>query len=150
MDTGSGVVLVVLVVIVATGTVSGLGAAASRRSELARVRVDGDAVVVKPVGVLKLLALTSGVRLPVSQLAAAFWVERPQERYRPGVRWPGTWLPGLLAGSFRGPEGRSFWVVGRGETSVRLDLDGHGYDYVVVDVADPAAVLSEINRARRP
>ena len=66
------------------------------------------------------------------------------------MRMPGTWLPGLLAGTFRGPRGARSGVVGRGETSVRLDVVDERYEYVVVDVADPAGTLREINRARRP
>lgn len=147
MDAASVAVVIVVVVI---GLVIYAGVAASRRPGLARVRLEGDAAVVEPLGVLKLLALTSGVRVPLEHVTAAFQVERPQEHYRPGMRMPGTWLPGLLAGTFRGPEGRSFWVVGRGETSVRLDVVDERYEYVVVDVADPAGTLREINRARRP
>lgn len=146
MDTGTEVVLLVFLVI---GLVIAQGVSASRRAALARLRLDGEAVVVEPVGILKLLALSSGLRLPVEHVTAAFQVDRPQERYRPGMRLPGTWLPGLLAGTFQGPEGRSFWVVGRGDTSVRLDVADERYDYVVVDVEDPAQALREINQARR-
>ena len=147
MDARTATAVIFFVVI---GLVISAGVSASRRPGLARVRLDGDMAVVEPLGVLKLLALTSGVRVPLEHVTAAFQVERPQERYRPGMRMPGTWLPGLLAGTFRGPEGRSFWVVGRGETSVRLDVVDERYDYVVVDVTDPAGTLREINRARRP
>jgi hypothetical protein len=147
MDAGTEVVLIVVLVV---GVVIYLGVAASRRPGLARVRREGEAVVVEPIGILKLLALTSQLRLDAGQVTAVFSVQQPQERYRPGMRMPGTWLPGLLAGTFRGPEGRSFWLVGRGETSVRLELVEGRYDYVVVDVADPAETVREINRARRP
>lgn len=126
------------------------GGLAARRPELARLWVEGDELVAAPVGVLKLLALAVAVRVPLEHVVAISRVDRPQDRYRPGVRMPGTWLPGLLAGSFQGQEGRSFWVVGRGETSLRIDLQGARLSYLVVDVADPVATMRRLNQGRHP
>jgi hypothetical protein len=95
------------------------------------------------------LALASRIVVPVDHVVAAQCVTRPQDDERPGLRLPGTSMPGLLAGTFVGPEGRSFWLVGLGETSVRLDLDDEIYTYLVVDVADPRTTLREIYQARR-
>jgi hypothetical protein len=147
MDTGAITALIAFLVI---GAVVYQAVVASRRKELARVRVEGAFAVIEPVGIMKLLALTARLEVRLAHMSGVFEVERPQDRYRPGMRLPGTWLPGLLAGTFQGPEGRSFWLVGRGETSVRLDLDDEHYDYIVIDVADPSATLGELKQPRRP
>jgi hypothetical protein len=142
-------VVATLAICLALAGVLGWGIAASRRQALVRITLDGATILVEPLGVMKLLALTSRLAVPVDHVTAAYAVSRPQDDYRPGLRMPGTWMPGLLAGTFVGPEGRSFWVVGQAGSSVRLDLDDKSYAYLVVDVADPAATLRDIHRARR-
>ena len=147
MDTGVFGTLAIVLVLVG---VLAWGRAASRRSALARVTVQGAAVVVEPLGIMKVLALASRIVVPIDHVLAAECVLRPQDDERPGLRLPGTSMPGLLAGTFVGPEGRSFWLVGLGETAVRLDLDDEIYSYLVLDVADPRATMREIYRADRP
>jgi hypothetical protein len=124
------------------------GVHAARQPDLARISASAQEIRVVPIGLMKVLALHLGLRIPPDHVTAAYPVSRPQERYSPGARLPGTWLPGLLAGSFQGAEGRSFWVVGTGENAVRIDLQDDHYDYVVVDVDDPAAAVRAITAAR--
>ena len=143
--------IIALIVILAIAAVLVLGGVQARRPALARISATGGSIVVEPLALMKLLALRGRIVVPAAHVRTALPVNRPQDQFRPGLRLPGTSLPGLLlAGSFRGRGERSFWVVGRGETAVRIDLADEAYDYVVVDVADPAAALREINQARRP
>jgi hypothetical protein len=147
MDSDATIALVMTLVI--TGAI-GFGVLAARRPGLARIRLTGRGIVVEPLGIMKLFALRPRIEVPSAHVRSAFTVDRPQEQYRPGLRLPGTRLPGLLAGTFQAMGERSFWVVGLGRTSIRLNLTDEWYDYIVIDVADPAAALEQINKARRP
>lgn len=140
---GIAVALAVVLLLIA-------GVVASRRPGLARVQVMSDVVVVRPRGVLAVLALRSRITLPLSDIEAVYPVEDPRERYgSPGVRLPGIWLPGLLAGTFQSRSGRSFWLVGARGTSVRMDLAHRALAYLVVDVADPQGVVDDVRAALR-
>lgn len=126
------------------------GAVASRRPALASVRVEPDALVVRPRGVMVLLALRPRIRVELTAVEAIYPVDDPREQYgSPGMRMPGTWLPGLLAGTFQNRTARSFWLVGTGGTSVRMDLAHRSLDYLVVDVADPDQVVRDVRTALR-
>jgi hypothetical protein len=65
------------------------------------------------------------------------------------LRWPGTSIPGLIkAGSFwNGPRG-SFWDVRRQQDKVIvIELCGWRYDYIVVEVENPALTIERVRAA---
>ncbi|MGH9061454.1 MAG: hypothetical protein ACRDZY_18360, partial [Acidimicrobiales bacterium] len=63
------------------------------------------------------------------------------------MRLGGTSVPGLTAGNYGSDEGSSFWAVGSGRRGVVLELRGEGFDYVVVEVADPEATVAMLRSA---
>lgn len=68
-----------------------------------------------------------------------------------GMRLPGVWIPRvLLAGTYRKPTSRSFFAVAYGRDALVLDLDGHEYDMVVVDVDDPQRLMERIRDPGNP
>jgi hypothetical protein len=62
-----------------------------------------------------------------------------------GWRVPGTHVPGVIvAGTFyRGGE-RHFWDVRDASRGIEIELAGHRYDRLFVEVADPDAALREL------
>jgi hypothetical protein len=78
----------------------------------------------------------------------------PEARVRlhQSVRWPGTAVPGLItAASYYSARGWSFWdVVGRGQNAVTLELEGHRYSELVLDVAEPDHAVAKLRRAIGP
>ena len=67
-----------------------------------------------------------------------------------GLRAPGAYLPGVIAGgTYFGRGGRAFWSVRHPEKAVIIDLDGGPYARLVVEVADPVTTAAAIEAARR-
>ena len=65
------------------------------------------------------------------------------------VRWPGTCIPGIItAGSYWNGSGWAFWDVRRRRDNVVvIELTGWQYDYLVVEVADPAGTIEQVRNA---
>lgn len=68
-----------------------------------------------------------------------------------GLRFPGTNLPGYyLAGTFwkfwGNPAKRvkSFWIRRHPDKCIKINLANHDYDYLMVEVDDPAAEITRI------
>lgn len=64
----------------------------------------------------------------------------------PGARWGwATTIPGVIhVGSFRHVGSRDSWDVARPASAIVIELTGHKYDRLIVEVDDPAAVLAAI------
>ena len=61
---------------------------------------------------------------------------------------PGTHVPGLIiAGTYYRHGERVFWDVRDASKAVVVELDGHDYDRLVIEVEDPAAVVALLERA---
>jgi hypothetical protein len=65
-----------------------------------------------------------------------------------GFRLPGTQIPGLLtAGTFYQHDGAVFYDVRNPERTIVLELEHEHYKRLVVEVADPAAAVANIEGA---
>lgn len=109
--------------------------------DLARVTVTGEAVRIVPRGVLRLLSFRRELVLARSQLrqvTVAACADLPPG----GLRSPGLAVPGLRAGTYRGPDSVSYWLVGRAARVVRIDVAGGPVDYVLIQVRDPEALAA--------
>ena len=119
---------------------------------MVEVRIDGNAVVFEILGLHKLWALRSRVRVRLANVRDVRVVADLREVHEPGRTWfraPGTHIPGLIkAGSFLS-EGRSvFWAVGRRRPAIVVELAHEGFDRLVVEVADPAHAVEALKAAR--
>lgn len=113
---------------------------------MVEVREDGDAVVFEPVGWHKLWALRGAVRVPRASIVAAR--ENPgAAKGFPGIRLPGTHLPGVIvAGSYWWKGAWAFYDVARGESVLEVELDGSGfYRRLVVGVESAAALAGRLS-----
>ena len=61
---------------------------------------------------------------------------------------PGTHIPGvIIAGTFYRNGKRVFWDVKDREKAIVIELAGHRYHQLIVEVADPAAEVQRIGDA---
>jgi hypothetical protein len=113
---------------------------------MATVTVEGGTIRIRLQGWAKLWALKGALDIPVSCVRSV--VVAPSKLRPRGLRAPGTALPGVIyAGTYRWRGIKEFWSVRHAEKALVLDLEGHTYTRVVVEVSDPAAVVTAIEQA---
>jgi hypothetical protein len=108
-------------------------------------------LVVRPIGWQRAYALKTSLYAAKADVVSAEPGGRLAENGPVGLRFPGTNLPGyFLAGTFwkfwGNPADRvkSFWVRRHPEKCIRITLANHDYDYLMVEVDDPAAEIARI------
>jgi hypothetical protein len=105
-----------------------------------------DHLAVRITGSDRVWALSSGVEVPLREVAGAQVLERAKAPR--GVRAPGTHWPGAItAGTFRWGGKRRLWAVRGAQDVLVIRLRGERLDAVVVEVPDPQAEADRINRA---
>lgn len=112
----------------------------------ATIGIVEDELVVRPLGAMRVWALSRGVSVPVSAVADIGVADR---RAVPlGLRAPGAYLPGVVcAGTYRRRGSKSLWMVGRTSRVLVIDFVDQSYDRVVVQVAEPEAAAIALRRA---
>ena len=109
---------------------------------MARVRYEGDELVVHLGWLEKLGAFRGDVRVPRSSVRDVRATDRPWSELR-GIRAPGTGFPGLIAlGTRRGDGNRDFTAVYRDRPAVVIELEGAEFDRLVISVHDGAEVTA--------
>lgn len=111
---------------------------------MARFTVEGDNLVVE--GLSKLWAFKSRLDIPLANVRGATAdpgiVKDPR-----GIRSPGTRVPGvIIAGTFRIDGERVFWDVRDPAKTVVIELANERYARLVVQVPDPEATVTLIER----
>lgn len=115
---------------------------------MVEVTVHGDHVHFSVEGWDKLWALKSQLEIPVAHIRAVRADPEPARGWWHGVRLPGTQIPGLLtAGSFYQSDGFVFFDVHDPERTVVIDLAHEHYQRLVIEVADPDAVVRTLEAA---
>ena len=105
-----------------------------------------DRLLVRPVGLVRVWALSRGVEVPISSVVDIGVSERKDLVL--GMRFPGTHLPGVLtAGTFRSRGEKSLWMVGRNERVLVIELTGEKYRHLVLGVEDPEAAPEALRAA---
>ncbi len=137
-----GIILAVVAVLI-----GGICATAFAGPNLAAVGVTHDnRLLARPVGLVRVWGLTTGVDVPVSSVVDV-GVSEPGDVAR-GYRFPGTRLPGVMtAGTFRSHGERDLWMVGRNETVLVVELVGERYRHLVLGVEDPEAATEALRAA---
>lgn len=110
---------------------------------MARLTVDGSALIMALNPLEKLGALHGSVRVPLTAIAAMEPCDAIWDELR-GWRMPGTGLPGMIAlGTWRYSGGKDFVAVcGRG--GVVVTLAGLEWNRLLVSCRDPRRVCREI------
>jgi hypothetical protein len=101
-------------------------------------------------GLDKLWALRSRLELPLAHITGVRADPSVASGWWHGLRFGGTNVPGLLtAGTFYQDGGFVFWDVHDPAQTIVVDLDHEHYRALVIEVADPAQVVADL-QARLP
>lgn len=127
--------------------VGGIAATSLSGPNLAAVGVTpDDRLLVRPVGLVRLWALSSGIDVPMTSVVDVG--VSPRKGLVKGFRAPGTYLPGVMtAGTFRSRGERDLWMAGRAESVLVIELHGERYRHVIVQVEDPEAATEALRAA---
>lgn len=105
-----------------------------------------DRLLIRPVGLMRLWALSSGINVPVTAIVDVGVSER--KGLVKGFRAPGTYVPGVMtAGTFRSRGERDLWMAGRAEKVLVIELHDQRFRHVVVQVEDPEAATEALRAA---
>lgn len=105
-----------------------------------------DRLLVRPVGLVRLWALSTGIDVPITAVVDVG--VHPRKGLLHGWRAPGTYLPGVMtAGTFRSRGEKDLWMVGRTDTVLVIELHGQPYRHVIVQVEDPEAATEALRAA---
>ena len=117
---------------------------------MVNLQVNEDEVEVEVLGLHKLWALRSRIRVPRSALAGARRLEGDAVRgLWKGWRVPGTHLPGVIvAGTYYRDGERHFWDVRDSARAIEIELVGTRFDRLFVEVEDPDQALRLLEQAR--
>jgi hypothetical protein len=112
-----------------------------------KVTITPTDLVVEPVGLTKMWAVTRRLRFPLSHVRGATF--DPGMRDEPkGWRGPGLGLPGKLAGTFHSGGTKQFWNISGYDRAIVITLDAaERYDRLVITVDDPQQVVDAVNSA---
>ena len=118
---------------------------------MVEVSLDGESLLFAVKGWDVLWSLTSHLEIPLSHVLGARSDPEVAQGWYKGLRLPGTSVPGVItAGTFYQDGKRIFWDVHNAANTVVVDLQDDRYDELVVEVADPDAVVSLILDAISP
>lgn len=137
-----GILLAVLLVIL-----GGIIATSFAGPNLAAVGVSpDDQLLVRPVGMVRVWALSKGLECPVTNITDVGVSERK------GLvrKWKtlGTHLPGVMtAGTFRSHGDKDLWMVGRAKEVLVIELHDQPYRHLIVQVEDPHAAVEALRAA---
>lgn len=110
--------------------------------------VDGN-LILHVEGMDKVWALKSQLTIPLRHITNVRMDEEVVKKWFHGIRFPGTNIPGVLtAGTFYWDGKRVFWDIHHPEAALVISLADESYTDLVIEVEDPAALISEISRLR--
>jgi hypothetical protein len=137
-----GILLAVVIVIL-----GGIVATSYAGPNLAAVGVSpDDQLLVRPVGLVRMWALSKGLECPVTAITDVGVSER--KGLVKGFRAPGTHLPGVMtAGTFRSRGEKDLWMVGRAKEVLVIELHDQPYRHLIVQVEDPHAAVEALKAA---
>jgi hypothetical protein len=109
------------------------------------------AAIFEVLGWHKFLAMKSRIVVPLSHIREVRADPDVKLGWWQGWRIPGTLIPGVIvAGTYYRNRHRIFWDVVHPKHAIVVDLITHRYDKLIVEVADPGAVVERLNAAIKP
>lgn len=114
---------------------------------MVEVVVEADELAVHLRGWDRLFALARRFVVPVDAVSSV--IARPRAGIPLGVRVGGAYVPRVIAaGRYRRWGGEwSFWCVHRARTVVVVELEGHKYSRLVLEVDEPEATAAVLASA---
>lgn len=99
-------------------------------------------------GADQLWSFKSSLEIPLAHIAGVRLDPEAAHGWYHGIKMPGTNLPGVItAGTFYQHGQRIFWDVHHPENTIVIDLHDERYNELFIEVADPQAALTAIQRA---
>lgn len=115
---------------------------------MVRVTIHDRALDVEMDGMDKLWTQRNHLIVPLANVRRIRRDETETRRWSNSLRIPGTGAPGVIeAGTFYLGLNRVFYDVHRTDHAVIIDLVHERYDELVVEVADPQAVIRDVQAA---
>jgi len=106
------------------------------------------ALAVHVTGADKLWALKSRLEIPLAHIRYAAIEPKVSHGGPRGVRFPGTYLPGVVtAGTFISVGARVFWDVHNPDKAIVIALADERYTALVIEVANPEQAVATITQA---
>ena len=110
---------------------------------MVEVTVRDEVATCEVEGVDKLWALKSCLKIPLAHIRDVRLDAEAARGWWHGLRTLGTNLPGVItAGTFYQHGKRIFWDVHDPERVIVIALNDERYDELIIEVADPVAVIS--------
>ena len=114
---------------------------------MTKIAVSSTTLHVEIEGLDRLWSFQHQLTFPLAHVRSAT-VDPYVGRERPrGLRFPGTSFGALKAGTFVDGNERSFWLVRDPDSVVVIELQNESYARLVLEVADPRAVVHAITGA---
>jgi hypothetical protein len=115
---------------------------------MVNVSIQEHTLAVDVEGADKLLALRSHIDIPLANVTGIRRDPEGTRRWWAGLRMPGTALPGVVkAGTFHQDGKRIFFDVHDPDKTVIVDLEDDRFDELVLEVDDPDAVMTAIEKS---
>lgn len=115
---------------------------------MVEITVEGDRVRFDVDGWDKMWSLKSRLEIPLAHITSARIDPEPARGWWHGFRMPGTQIPGVLtAGTFYQHDGAVFYDVHDPDHTIVIELDHEHYRRLVVEVADPTAMVKLLDDA---
>ena len=115
---------------------------------MVEVRIEEDKAAFEVEGWDKLWSLRSRLEIPLDHIIGAYSDTNPAMGWFQGLKVAGTDLPNMFrAGTFYQDRGFVFWDVHHPENTIVVELAHERFQKLVIEVADPDAVVNEINKA---
>ena len=115
---------------------------------MVEISMHGDRVHFEVQGWDKFWALKSCLEFPLSHIRSVRHDPEPARGWWQDFRLPGAEIPGVLtAGTFYQRDGAVCFDVHDPEQTIVLELDHEHYRRLVIEVADPAAAVSTLQKA---
>jgi hypothetical protein len=113
------------------------------------VTVEGGRFVFEVLGIDKLWSLRSRLEIPIEHIKQASVDPNPAMGWFDGLRLAGTAVPHIFrAGIFYQKGKLVFWDVSHPENTIAIDLDHEHFDRLIIEVADPEAVVKLIRNTK--
>jgi hypothetical protein len=114
---------------------------------MAQLDVDGDLLIVRLGIIDAMLSMRSTMRFPLKSVKNVY-VDPVAGEEPKGFKAPGTAIPGTLTkGTFHFDGVKTFWNIWRGTLVVVVELKDQKFDRLVIEQANPEAIVQKISEA---
>jgi hypothetical protein len=111
---------------------------------MAQLDVEGDLLVVRLGIIDAMLSMRSTMRFPLTSVKNVY-VDPVAGEEPKGFKAPGTAIPGTLTkGTFHFDGVKTFWNIWRGTLVVVVELSNEKFDRLVIEQANPEAIVGKI------